>query len=381
MIVRLNSVELEKLEKEFNVNAKISYRDLAQKTGVSHHYCRLYLRQKRNRVFVDSKNQVDRLEKNEWKKKYQDALKEVGRMRSVFDNMFELNNAKHKNGNFKIVPKKDDKREVTAVLVGSDWHIDECVCPETVNHMNEYNMELAEKSVEQFFVNGMKLVKKEQHSSIVNNVVVAFLGDLMSGYIHDELVENNSCSPVECCVKLRDMLVAGLQYVLDNFDGGITVVCSYGNHGRTTQKMRHATHAQNNFEYLIFQMVSKAFAKEKRINFIIEKGYLTYLKVYDMTLRFHHGNNIKYGGGIGGITIPINKKISQWNRGRRADLDVMGHFHQFFDGGNFIVNGSVIGYNAFAVAIGAAYENPKQAFFIVDSKYGKTIVSPIFIER
>ena len=98
-------------------------------------------------------------------------------------------------------------------------------------------------------------------------------------------------------------------------------------------------------------------------------------------LRFHHGHGMKYGGGVGGIYIPINKAIAQWNKALRADLDVFGHWHQFRDGGNFICNGSIIGYNAYALRIKADYEEPKQAFFLMDKNRGKTIVAPIFVDR
>jgi hypothetical protein len=106
----------------------------------------------------------------------------------------------------------------------------------------------------------------------------------------------------------------------------------------------------------------------------------SYLQVYDTTIRFQHGHAIKYGGGVGGIYIPVNKAIAQWNKARHADLDVFGHFHQQRDGGNFVVNGSLIGYNAFAMSIKADYEQPKQALFLMDKKRGRTCLWPLFLE-
>ena len=100
---------------------------------------------------------------------------------------------------------------------------------------------------------------------------------------------------------------------------------------------------------------------------------------YNKTIRFHHGDYVTYAGGIGGITIPINKSIAQWNQSRKVDLDVLGHFHQFFDGGKFIVNGSVIGINPYSISIKAEYDVPKQTFFLMDKEKGKTIVAPIFV--
>jgi hypothetical protein len=91
---------------------------------------------------------------------------------------------------------------------------------------------------------------------------------------------------------------------------------------------------------------------------------------------------MNYGGGVGGITIPVNKSIAQWNKAHRVDLDVFGHFHTRFDGGNFIANGSLIGYNPFSIAIKASFERPSQTFFLVNREYGeKTLVAPIFVEE
>ena len=119
------------------------------------------------------------------------------------------------------------------------------------------------------------------------------------------------------------------------------------------------------------------YRDEPRIKWIIPEGIHSYLDIYDTTIRFHHGHAVKYGGGVGGIYIPVNKAIAQWNKGRRADLDVFGHFHQLRDGGNFLCNGSLVGYNAFALSIKADYEPPKQALFLIDKKRGRTCTWPI----
>ena len=117
--------------------------------------------------------------------------------------------------------------------------------------------------------------------------------------------------------------------------------------------------------------------KDPRVKFIIEDSYHTYLDILGMTVRFHHGHDIRYQGGVGGLTIPVNKAIAQWNKGKKANLDVFGHWHTRFDGGNFICNGSLIGYNAYAISIKASYEKPTQVFFLIDRKRGKTLMAPI----
>jgi hypothetical protein len=57
----------------------------------------------------------------------------------------------------------------------------------------------------------------------------------------------------------------------------------------------------------------------------------------------------------------------------------MGHFHQLFQATkDCIVNGSGIGFNAYAQRIGASPEEPMQGFCLLDKKYGLTIKTPIF---
>ena len=114
----------------------------------------------------------------------------------------------------------------------------------------------------------------------------------------------------------------------------------------------------------------------------MQPGYHSYVRFFEgaYEIRFHHGHQVNYQGGVGGITIPVNKAIAQWNKARNVNLDVFGHFHQKFDGGNFVTNGSMIGYNAYAVSIKASYEKPEQQLFLVNREYGeKTAVMPIFL--
>ena len=145
-------------------------------------------------------------------------------------------------------------------------------------------------------------------------------------------------------------------------------------------KTRKATEAGHSLEYIMYNSLANYFRNEKRVKFLISKSYHSYVEVFDTTIRFHHGHNVRYGGGVGGIYIPVNKAIAQWNKLRWADIDCFGHFHQRVDGGNFLANGCTIGYNAYALSIKAGFEKPSQTFFLVDKKRGKTATWPILVE-
>ena len=47
---------------------------------------------------------------------------------------------------------------------------------------------------------------------------------------------------------------------------------------------------------------------------------------------------------------------------------------------NFVSNGSLIGYNEYALSIKAKYEPPQQAFFLIDAERGKRHSTPIWVD-
>ena len=58
-------------------------------------------------------------------------------------------------------------------------------------------------------------------------------------------------------------------------------------------------------------------------------------------------------------------------------LSCSGHFHQLIHDSAFVSNGSLVGYNPYALSIKAEYEKPAQSFFLIDKKRGKTVTTPI----
>jgi hypothetical protein len=276
--------------------------------------------------------------------------------------------------------KSDPSGEVTAVAVLSDIHYAETVKSDNVNGKNEYNPKIAKTRLEFFFKNLAKLIIIYKHHSQINNLVLAMLGDMINGHLREESLENNSMSPIEEMLEVKGVLEAGINYLLDNTDVNIVLPCHSGNHARDTQKIRPSTEAGHSYEYVLYHVLANAFKDNPRVKFIIPTSYHSYIDVGGLTIRFHHGHFMKYNGGMSGIYISVNKAIAQWNKVQHADLDVFGHFHQLRDGGNFICNGSVIGFNSFAISIKADYEKPKQAFFLIDHKRKeKTSSSHIFL--
>lgn len=280
-----------------------------------------------------------------------------------------------------IKPTKAGGSEATAVVIASDWHYEERVDAGTVNDLNGYDLDTARFRIELFFANVQRLITAKQRSITVKNLVLALLGDFISGTIHDELMEGNQLMPAEAVVGVQELIASGIEFLLKHTDVNIIIPCHSGNHGRMTKKQRIATEKGNSLEYVMYHMLASHFKGEKRVTFMIAPGYHSYVDIAGYTIRFHHGHAIRFQGGVGGLTIPARKAIAQWNKARKADLDCFGHLHQFFYGGNFVCNGSVIGWNAYAINIKAEFEKPKQAFFLVN--HGRkeiTDISPVWLD-
>jgi hypothetical protein len=275
--------------------------------------------------------------------------------------------------------KQAKGHESAAVAVLSDWHVEEKVDPRTVSELNEFNLSVADKRIEKATKAILRLTEIERGGRDIPILVLAILGDLMTGYIHEELREENELSPTQTILWLRERVSKMINTLRKEgkFER-ILIPCSIGNHGRTTIKPRHSTAYKNSYEWLLYKLLEQEITDG--VTWFIGESYHTYLNVYDKTFRFHHGDGLKYQGGIGGLTIPVEKAIASWNKGKQADIDIFGHWHTSQQNPKWISNGSLVGHNAYSISIKAAYEPPQQTYFLFDNKRGRTGTWPIFLE-
>lgn len=274
----------------------------------------------------------------------------------------------------------NEKSEATTISLLSDLHGEEEVKPSQVNGVNKYNPEIAKASTEKFFRVVAQLIKVHQKEYDIKNHICALLGDFISGSIHDDLKEGNSIQPTEAIWMVGGWIVSGLKYLRKTCpEVNIIIPCSLGNHSRITEKQRIQTEYGNSLELLLYKRIEEYFEDDKMVKVIITDSYFTYVEVYGKTLSFSHGTNCRYQGGVGGLTIPVNKAISQWDKMKKCDYYFMGHFHTFCVGSNFIVNGSVIGYNAYALSIKAGFERPTQTFALLNSERDLEVVRKIIL--
>lgn len=355
---------------------------IAEVVGTDDSYVRRILREEKESLGIDSditihRERTARRTANKKNREFIERIQELERELELTQHLESLCQGKV----YKICTERDSGTSATAFAIASDWHSEERVKPSQVNDLNEFTLEVAERRIELFFQNTLKLVKAKRKDIKIDTLVLALLGDFFSGNIHEDVMESAQLGPAEACVWVFERVHRGIKFLLKNSDLKIIIPCHSGNHARITKGQRIANEAGNSQEYLSYHFLARQFADEPRVEFRISEGYHSYLHVGGFKIRFHHGHWLKYSGGVGGLYIPVHKKIAKWNEGRRADLDVFGHYHQLIFAPQFICNGSLIGHAPYGIYVGATYQKPKQAFFLVHHQRQEVIDQcPIWLE-
>lgn len=276
--------------------------------------------------------------------------------------------------------RKSKVREATALACASDWHIEELVDPAKVEHRNRYNLEISKRRMQRFFEAVTYSINFNRQIFKVRDLMLWLGGDIITNYLHEDNNESNLLSPVQAISYAQASIGDGIRFLLKDPElEHISIPCNDGNHGRLTKRMRSNTRVENSMEWLLYTNLAREFAHEKRVKFEIAVGSHLYVDCYGRTIRFLHGDQVKYAGGVGGVTIPVNKAIAQWDRYKPADLTVMGHWHQLFQLSNLIINGSLIGYSPYSIDIKAGFEPPAQAFTMLDPLRFKSVSMPLWV--
>jgi len=313
-----------------------------------------------------------------WRRKYKEAISLAEMLERRVDAIEEIQKLTERRAFTKQVQKS--RRGVAAIIPANDWHIEERIYADRTNGLNYYDLAEAEKRVRKFYSQALYLI--DQHSSMarVSEIWHPMLGDMISGYIHDELVETNQLSPTQATWLLDSLISAGIDLWLKETKLPIFIPACVGNHGRTTDRGRHKTAAQNSYEWLMYQHLAKRYKGNPRVHWFIEEGKFSIHRIQGWKVRFHHGDVFRYAGGVGGIGVPVNRGVADLNKIVPAHIDVFGHFHQFLPTPpNWVCCPALPGYSEFAMGIRGHFQIPGQAFIIVDKEWGMTEAKTIHV--
>ena len=95
---------------------------------------------------------------------------------------------------------------------------------------------------------------------------------------------------------------------------------------------------------------------------------------------FIHGFQIKGSGNgtVCGIYPSLGRLSLKYGKVYKQDKIYLGHFHSCISIPNAVVNGSIIGYNSYALTNGFAYEEPAQMYELYDTNIGQLLTRQIY---
>jgi hypothetical protein len=107
------------------------------------------------------------------------------------------------------------------------------------------------------------------------------------------------------------------------------------------------------------------------------------IQIYGHGHLLTHGDQVSGGGGIGGIYPPIMrmraKKHARYMATNKSFQTLwLGHWHQYISTPSMVVNGSMKGFDEYALLMGFGHEQPQQALAIVTPDRNMTIQAPVF---
>ena len=277
-------------------------------------------------------------------------------------------------------PKKVTKGEATAVLLWSDWHVEQVVTKKETNGLNEWGPEHAAQAAKTLVDRTCQVVlPRYRRAAKIDEIVVWLGGDFIEGTNRDEQLFRNAMSPIRAALFAEDLIEAALKELLARSAAKkITVVTSTGNHDRTTEKMWASARNDTSHATSIYDHVRKLFRHNRRIQWHAEEGKLSYLKIYDFNCRFVHGDTIKFKGGRDGLSGPANTQIKKWNDAINATYTFFGDKHTYIcnEQFGFVANGALCGPAAYSLDYGRSLAC--QAVAIIDRNRGMTDGTKVF---
>ena len=272
------------------------------------------------------------------------------------------------------------------LTIWSDWHAGEVVEPDEMHQINAFNRDILDARVRRLVERTIDLLQNHGPGNYPG-IIVNVLGDMVSGGLHPELAKTDEEEIIPSVLHTVDLLIWAFETLIDKF-GNIFVPCTSGNHGRSTPKPEFKRYVFKNFDWLIYQLLARHFAKRKEIVFSIPSENEVHYRVFGKRYLAMHGDmmGVKGGDGIIGCIGPVMRgamKVGKQSSviGRDFDTLLIGHWHQSLWLPGVIVNNTLKGWDEYARnSLRAPPSTPSQALWLEHPKYGRTAHREVLLE-
>lgn len=244
-----------------------------------------------------------------------------------------------------------DKSDKEMIVMLSDWHIG----MQIDNQFNKFNIEVAKERIGKLRERMMEKVEQDD----IGTVHIAQLGDLVNGSIHISTRIANEEDIIQQIIITANLLQ---EFVKPLIDKGINVEYYniIGNHGRVSPSKMETAGIDENFEKLLFTMMSTYYRECDNFHAHDSKDGLITAKIKNLDFCFAHGD---FDKGTG-----IIAKLPQLF-GYVFDYVLTGHLHResIMDYGKttHITNSALCGSDDYAMQLRLS-SKPSQKILVLD---------------
>ncbi|MDO8683959.1 MAG: hypothetical protein Q7N50_10815 [Armatimonadota bacterium] len=268
-------------------------------------------------------------------------------------------------------------RAETAILVLSDFHFGEFVSREELDGLNAYDPEIATARLTRVFQTAASLLTKYWPGPPPDRLIIAMLGDSISGSLHPELTRTDKMRPMESVRAVSGVLAGGIDLMLKTVPCPIDIISVVGNHGRVAlPKPESKGPAVESYDTLVSDFLEMHYRHNQRVTFYVPPGPDALVSVYNYRLLFTHGDRLSAGGGRGfvGAELPILRGFQKTYmdyamRGIILHHIFCGHYHTPLSASIGTANGCLPGPSEYSITFRMRPSPPMQAFVTIHPEH------------
>jgi hypothetical protein len=313
-------------------------------------------------------------------------LKKLQEVRALEERVIEVLDSKVKSvAPVKYVPHKKKSGKMIHESFGSllsDLHAGDVVDRTIMQGLNEYNLKIMMNRVQSYYESIIEIATQTLSNYQFDEFVQWILGDMVSGRIHEELIETADIDAVEQ-IMIPAELISGMLLELLKIFKRIKIVCRPGNHGRWSKKKSYKK-PQYNWDYMMYRIIQLILKDQDRIVWDVDKAFYAVTEIEGYNFVSFHGDEIKSW-----MQIPYyglnrhDNNLSQIFGAQKKFYEylLLGHFHAHTElprtVGEIFINGSVKGADEYSFHKLGAAQPPIQKIFGIHSKHGVSWRFPI----
>jgi len=227
--------------------------------------------------------------------------------------------------------KRSTKPKATLLLGTGDWHTGEVVSQEQTAGWGDYNWPVQQSRINRFTEQSVAYIETLRHGYDIDDCVVFFLGDGVSGDIHHELSVTNEWPAPEQALRGGMLLGEMIADLAPRFDTVRLVYITQSNHGRLTKKPRYKDAGIDTHDFSMAHFARMALSKHDNVSVDIRTESKALVDVAGWKFLLEHGDAYQAWMQIPHYGIQRGVRSEAWRRmgheGTEFDYLVMGHWH------------------------------------------------------